>query len=297
MRNKTYGVVGLGLIGGSFALALRENAIAAPSRILALDVNKAALEQAEESGAIGKGYSPGSEAQMLSLCDLVFICLYPGQTIDFLKSQKDNFKKGSIVVDVSGVKTALEENRRSFSPHPRFDFISVHPMAGGEKEGFLHAKASVFKGRNCLLIPSPENKPQNIAFIKDLMRQTGFARVIETSAAVHDGKIAFTSQLCHVIAAALVDGAEDERITEFGGGSFEDLTRIAMINAPLWTELFLSNKTYLVKSIETFEKSLSSIKKMLVEDQREALVKKLSGVREKRIAMSRSIYPESRSSV
>ena len=113
----------------------------------------------------------------------------------------------------------------------------------------------------------------------------GFTRITETDADTHDNKIGFTSQLCHVVASAMVESAEDEQITSFGGGSFEDLTRIAMINAPLWTELFISNKEKLCQHIENFEKQMERFKKYISEEDSESLKAMLEDTREKRLAM------------
>jgi prephenate dehydrogenase len=166
-------------------------------------------------------------------------------------------------------------------------------MAGSEKEGFDHANESIFLGRNYIFIEdvayaeaNPELHKKATEQLKELALAIGFSRTIETNAKVHDHKIAFTSQLCHVIASALVQSAEDTEITAFGGGSYEDLTRIAMINAPLWTELFLSNNTELVKHIEIFEKHLDNLKNLISEKNKESLEKNLHEVRKKRIAMN-----------
>jgi prephenate dehydrogenase len=220
------------------------------------------------------------------MCDVVFVCLYPTAAIEFLKTYRGSFKSGAIVTDISGVKTALLTEL----PHilrDDVDFIPGHPMAGSEKEGYEHASGNIFEGRNYILMPLPSNTGGHLSFFKNLVTEIGFARIIETDCVTHDHKIAFTSQLCHVIASALVDSAEDTNITAFGGGSFEDLTRIAMINAPLWTELFLTNKKELLSHITAFEKSLAEMKRMLQNGEAEYLKKTLSGVREKRIAMAR----------
>ena len=136
------------------------------------------------------------------------------------------------------------------------------------------------------------DKIENLELFKQLVSLMGFTRIVETDAFVHDHKIAFTSQLCHVIASALVDSAEDSKITAFGGGSFEDLTRIAMINAPLWTELFLANKKELLAHISSFESSLSKLKNFIQNGDAASLEKTLTEVREKRISMGRidSVY-------
>jgi prephenate dehydrogenase len=122
--------------------------------------------------------------------------------------------------------------------------------------------------------------------LKEIATKIGFSRIIKTDAKVHDHKIAFTSQLCHVIASALVDSAEDTNVTAFGGGSFEDLTRIAMINAPLWTELFIADKDELLGHISEFQKSLETIKNAIATEDTEKLNKYLSNVRSRRIAMA-----------
>ena len=287
--NLTYGFVGLGLMGGSFAKSIRENILCqsnAKGTILACDKNPASLKHAMADGIISKGYDENHAAEMLAICDVVFICLYPHATLEFIKQNKGNFKTGSIVTDISGVKSEI------ISAIPQIlrddvDFISGHPMAGSEKEGYANASGSVFMKRNYILMPLPKNKPVHLEFFKNLVTALGFTRIIETDAKVHDHKIAFTSQLCHVIAASLVDSAEDTQITAFGGGSFEDLTRIAMINAPLWTELFSANKTELLSHMDSFLKSFTDIRECLEKNDLERLCKMLEEVRVKRIAMSR----------
>jgi prephenate dehydrogenase len=281
-----YGIVGLGLMGGSFAAAIREKIVnrEAGGKIFALDRNSWTLAGAIDAGVIDAGFQPEESRAMLARCDVVFVCLYPKQTIAFLKKERSFFKKGSIVTDISGIKGMLDAHLAEIL-HDDFDFISAHPMAGGEKEGFFHASAKIFENRNYIIIPHPENSPENIAFFKALLKNLGFSRIIETDAANHDRKIAFTSQLCHIIASVLVDSAEDTGITSFGGGSFEDLTRIALINAPLWTELFLSNREKLLERIDSFEKSLRRVKEMVADSDYERLCRTLQDIRAKRTAM------------
>ncbi|MDR1469889.1 MAG: prephenate dehydrogenase [Spirochaetaceae bacterium] len=280
-----YGFVGLGLMGGSFAQAIREKVLAqGTGRILAVDRNPWVLSGAIDAGVIDAGFQPEESRRMLKQCDVVFVCLYPKQTIEFLKKERAFFKKGSLVTDISGVKGTLDAHLDAILTGD-FDFVSAHPMAGSEKEGFTHAQAKIFENRNYIIVPHPQNKPENITFLKNLMTAIGFTRIIETDAQTHDAKIAFTSQLCHIIASVLVDSAEDTNITSFGGGSFEDLTRIAMINAPLWTELFLSNRKKLLDRIDSFETSLCRVKKMVEEDDYASLCRLLEDIRAKRIEM------------
>ena len=165
------------------------------------------------------------------------------------------------------------------------DFIIGHPMAGGEKEGYANSNARFFVDHNYILCPSEFNKSENLELMRTLVAEMGFSRITETSCDTHDYKIGFTSQLCHVIASALVESAEDPGITAFGGGSFEDLTRIAMINAPLRTELFISNKEKLVAHIENFEKQMERFKTYISEENSAALLDMLSHTREQRLKM------------
>ncbi|MDR0408810.1 MAG: prephenate dehydrogenase [Spirochaetaceae bacterium] len=286
--NLTYGFAGLGLMGGSLAKAIRAKLLdsaSARGKILAMDSNMAALASAMEKGVVDEVFEPEAAALMLKRCDIVFVCLYPAKTIDFLKEYRADFKSGAVVSDISGVKTGI---MRSLPDILRgdVDFICGHPMAGSEKEGFYHSSEYIFEGRNYILMPHLSNKPENILFFKGLIGALGFSRITETDYELHDHKIAFTSQLCHVIASALVESAEDAEITAFGGGSFEDLTRIAMINAPLWTELFLANRAELLAHIDAFKVSLEKITDLIRDADGDGLCGVLEAVRVKRTAMS-----------
>lgn len=298
LRDMTFGIVGLGIMGGSIAQAIRANVLDEPratGRILACDVNVQALAMAKNGGVIDETFTSDKADDMLKRCDLVYVCLYPHATLNFLSAHKAAFKTDAIVTDISGVKTVLVEGiepELNDANHPvkrilrdDVDFILGHPMAGGAKEGYVNANGAYFANRNYILLPQRWNKKENLELMKSLISAMGFTRIVETDYHNHDHKIAFTSQLCHVIASALVESAEDERITEFGGGSFEDLTRIAMINAPLWTELFLSNKKELLGHINSFETQLDEIKQYIEDDDAGALEKYLEDVRKKRMIM------------
>jgi prephenate dehydrogenase len=274
----TVGIVGLGLIGGAVARALKGKT----DRILACDINTTVLVSAASDNVINGGFT--DPKTMLPLCDFVFLCLNPSTLLKFLPSYSTFFAQSSLITDVAGVKTpiaaAVEKSLR-----PDLDFIPGHPMAGSEKGGYEQAKFCNFTGKNYILTPLKRNKPENIDFVKNIVYRMGFGRIIETTPQEHDQKIAFTSQLCHVIAAALVDCEDDPNITRFGGGSFEDLTRIAMLNAPQWTELFLANKNQLLQRISQFEKSLLQLKALVSEEQKDELEARLKAVRERRAAM------------
>ncbi len=291
LQDLCYGIVGLGLMGGSLGKAIRQNILVKGSKgkILGSDINASSLSLAKEQNICDDTFSIEQVDSMLAECDFVYICLYPHATLKFLNDHKTYFRNDSIITDISGVKSFMQAEISSFNSvlqEKNVDFILGHPMAGGEKEGYSNSLGTIFNNHNYILVPQEYNKKENIELFKNLIYKLGFTHIVETSSLQHDHKIAFTSQLCHVIASALVNSAEDCNITEFGGGSFEDLTRIAMINAPLWTELFLSNKSELLNHIDSFEKSLSSIKQLIKNDDAEALTSYLTDVRIKRISMN-----------
>ena len=277
------GIVGLGLMGGAIAMALKKCGAFRAENIYAYDIDEETLELAVKSSVIGRSFS--SPGEMLPLCDLVFLCLNPSTLLEFMRTWMGSFASGALVTDIAGTKQnivfAMEKTMRD-----DIDFIPGHPMAGSEKGGFSNAGFCDFRGKNYILIPLKRNKNENLEFLKTLIYRMGFARITETTAEEHDRKIAFTSQLCHVIAAALIDCENDLRITRFGGGSFEDLTRIAMLNVPMWTELFLENKNELLKRIEQFEGSLDKLKGLISEGNSESLKENLAVIRNRRIAMS-----------
>ncbi|MDR2631499.1 MAG: prephenate dehydrogenase, partial [Spirochaetaceae bacterium] len=260
IEQNTVGIVGLGLMGGAIAMALRSNALiprGGRGRILACDRDKDTLAAAQAQGVIDGAFT--SPESMLKRCDLIFLCLSPATLLEFMEQQMGTFQPGTLITDVAGIKgkivTAVEHTLRG-----DLDFIPGHPMAGSEKGGYGHAKSCDFHGKNYILTPLKRNKRENLEFLKGLIYRMGFGRITCTTAEEHDRKIAFTSQLCHVIAAALIDCEDDQEITRFGGGSFEDLTRIAMLNVPLWTEIFLENRNALLRRITQFEESLDKIK-------------------------------------
>jgi len=284
----TIGIAGLGLMGGAFATALRNCGAAATEHLLACDTNEEVLAEALASGLIDEGFTQSQDSLGISLmlkrCDLVFLCLNPSTLLRFMEERMGDFREGALITDIAGSKgricSVMEKSLR-----PDLDFIPGHPMAGAERGGFSNVGLVSFKGKNYILTPLKRNRPENLSFIRALIHRMGFGRITETTAEEHDRKIAFTSQLCHVIAAALIDCEDDREITRFGGGSFEDLTRIAMLNVPMWAEIFLENRDELVKRIEQFEESMDKLKRYIREGNDRALREDLSLVRERRIAM------------
>jgi prephenate dehydrogenase len=279
------GIVGLGLMGGAVARALRNQCNVSQERLYACDKDGETLNAARQAGLISRSWEADRAGDMLAYCDIVFLCLNPSSILRFLDKWQGAFKSGSLVTDIAGTKRSIAESAQKLRED--IDFSPGHPMAGVEKGGFANSHLCSFKGKNYILTPLSRNKPENLEFLKNLVYRMGFGRITEVSPAEHDRKIAFTSQLCHVIASALIDCETDTEITRFGGGSFEDLTRIAMLNAPMWTELFIENRDVLLERINRFENSLDEITALIGSANAEELEQKLALVRDRRTAMNR----------
>lgn len=282
LENKNVTVIGLGMMGGAIAEALRAQN---PAHISAYDINQEILEEALKDNVIDYGTTREEDLRkVLEDSDLVYICLYPVAATEFVNSNMPYFKSGATITDIIGIKSptiaAIEPNLRE-----DINYIPGHPMAGSEKEGYGSAGAEIFDNRNYVLVPLESNDREAINNLKEVISAMGFSNIVETTAIEHDKKIAFTSQLCHIIASALVDSEDDLTITDYEGGSFGDLTRIAMINAPMWTEIFIENKDLLLKEIDEFEESMKKLKALIESSDSEGLEDTLKDVRRKRVAM------------
>jgi len=280
----TIGIVGMGLMGGAVAMALRNRCGVTQDNLLAYDIDGNALTLAKEAGLIARNWSGGT-GETLARCDMVFLCPGPAALLKFLDEWEHSFKPGALLTDIAGVKGSVAA--RAEKLRSDIEFIPGHPMAGAEGGGFAAAARCNFQGKNYILTPLARNKPENVQFLKDLIHRMGFGRITETSPAEHDRKIAFTSQLCHVIAASLIDCEADTAITRFGGGSFEELTRIAVFNAPLWTELFTTNRDALLERIDQFEDSLDALKSFIRDGKTAEMEQLLARVRERRKALDK----------
>ena len=261
-------IAGLGIIGGSFAMGLKK---AGYDAVYGIDANEQTLVKAKAQGVILEGDQDGSN--LLKKADLTILCIYPHSVPGFLKAHMRDFKPGSLITDVTGVKSELAKQLSVLLPDG-VDFVPGHPMAGREKMGFDFASDAVFKGANYLLTPLPNNKEENLRMIEALALALGFKRVRRISPEMHDMVIAHTSQLPHAMAVALINSDREGRQTEqFIGDSYRDLTRIAKINGGLWSELFLSNKDYLLKAIGDFNTQMRLIEDALRIEDKDALIR------------------------
>ncbi len=254
-------IVGLGVIGGSFAMGLQA---AGYKNIYGIDINESTVRIAVEQGMIQKGFVEAGD--ILPEMDIIIISLYPNQIAPFVEQHKSVLKEGAILTDVTGVKTAIIKQMSKVLPST-VDFVFAHPMRGSEKKGIIGADHTRFIGANALITTIPTNKEASLKLIEKLYKEVGFDQVTRVSPEKHDEQIAYVSQLIHVLSVAVVNSTQaSEETLMFAGNSFQELTRIADINADLWSELFLNNRTALLKSIEHFEVELDALKYTLEEN-------------------------------
>ena len=262
-------IVGLGVIGGSFAWALKKQTTF-PVHLMGIDHDQKTLDQALREGAIDEGEIKNQ--QILQKADLVIITLYPSDVVDFVETHQKDFKTGAILTDTTGVKGDLIDKIGACLPE-NVDFIFGHPMAGKESQGFAYADGDIFQDANYLITPIESNKQENIKFLTQLFKTLGFKRVSEVTPQLHDEMIAFVSQLCHIIAVSLINSDKPGRQTaDFVGDTYRELTRIAKINAPLWNELFLYNKKELLTVMEGFQSQFNLLKEAIEQEDQETLI-------------------------
>ena len=263
MQPKTILIVGLGLIGGSIAKALRTFT---PHRVLAMDQDPEALDLAMACGAIeGPGY-----VEDLPQVDILWLCLYPQAAVEFARKYGAALREDCIVSDACGIKNAVCPQLMELSRELGFVFVGGHPMAGKERSGFEASEATLFRGASYLLVPcgAPDWAKDTM---KELAMDMGFGRVVETTPEHHDEMIAYTSQLPHALACAYVLSPRCPQHKGFSAGSYRDVSRVARINETLWTELFLDNREALSRELSTLIENLSSIQSALDQEDGEAL--------------------------
>lgn len=262
-------IVGLGVIGGSYAMALKA---AGYNEVYGIDIDLETIKKAKALGIIKEGYSKGKD--VIKDMDLIVISLYPRLVKDFILENREYFKAGSLITDVAGVKELFVQEILDILPED-VDFIFGHPMAGREKKGIDYASKEVFRDANYLITLTEKNKKENIELLEKIIYDLGFKNIKYVSPSYHDKMIGFTSQLPHAIAVALINSDEEGRDTgKFIGDSYRDLTRIANINEDLWSELFFENKENLLEAINSFLNELNKIKSALLNDD-EKLLKEL----------------------
>lgn len=250
-------IVGLGLLGGSYAKALTKKGFT----VTAITRSQSSIDYALAEGMIAKGAAFVDE-DLVKEADIVVFALYPHIFIEWIKENQHLFKSGAIITDVTGVKESIVGTIQGML-RADVEFIAAHPMAGREVYGVQNSDDRIFKGANYVVTPSEKNTPDAIELCRDLGETLGFAKVSELSPEDHDKIIAFVSQLTHCIAISLMTCQTTEHLEDYTGDSFRDLTRIARLNEDMWSELFLINKDALLHQLTLFEGELNHLRSML----------------------------------
>ncbi len=260
-------VAGLGLIGGSFAKAFKENGIT----LYCLDRDEVTLARARLEGAMDELLTKDNIGQ----CDAVFVALYPKATENFLHEYAPFISKRATVIDCGGTKRGICEEGFKIAEKYGFCFIGGHPMAGTHFSGFKYARASLFSGASMILVPRKNETIETLENVKKLLVTAGFKSITVSTAEEHDRIIAYTSQLAHIVSNAYVKSPNAAVHKGFSAGSYRDLTRVAKLNPSMWAELFMENSDNITFEIENLIAELQKYNDAIKKGNREELLKLL----------------------
>ena len=268
------GIAGLGLIGGSLAKAISQNT---DNTVYGYDISDQVVKKAVLVDAIEQPLND----KLLTQCDIVIVALYPGDTIDYVTENADLFKPGAIVVDCCGVKKPVCDKLIPLAEEKGFLFVGGHPMAGLEHSGFTYAKKSLFNNAS-MIFTATKGPIESMSRLKALFTSIGFTNIEITTPEEHDRRIAFTSQLAHVVSNAYIKSPTAQRHEGFSAGSYKDLTRVAKLNEDMWTELFIENRDNLKRELDTLLSELGRYEKALEADDPDELRRLLAEGRQRK---------------
>lgn len=274
-------IVGLGLIGGSYAKALKRLGY----RVTALARRQETIDYALEHGIIDAG-SASVDAELVGEADAVIFALYPGVFKEWIAENQQLLKPGAMLTDVTGVKRCIVYDIQDML-RPDVEFIAAHPMAGTENSGVEYSDDRIFHEANYIVTPTDRNTPEAIEWCKSLGRILGFRKVSVLTPEEHDEMIGFLSQLTHCIAVALMTCSDNQHLVDYTGDSFRDLTRIAHINDVMWSELFLDNKDDLLEQMDLFMREFGELRDLLANDDVAGLRAKMQLSTERRAYFDR----------
>ena len=250
-------IVGLGLLGGSYARVLRRFGF----HVSAITLEQSSIDYALRENIIDEG-STELDEKMIGDADLVIFALYPHVFVEWIEKNQALFKSGALITDVTGVKRSIVYKIQDML-RPDVEFVAAHAMAGREVSGVENSNDRMFVGANYIVTPTEKNTPEAIATCIELGRLLGFSNVTTLTPEEHDEMIGFLSQLTHCIAITLMTCNDKENMEKFTGDSFRDLTRIARINDLMWSELFVENKDMLLEQMNLFIDKFNDLKNML----------------------------------
>ena len=262
-------IVGLGLMGGSYARSLIKKGF----DVRAITKDQESIDYALEQKIITEGFDHVDE-ETVRQSDLIIFSLYPKIFKEWIRNYQHLFKSGAVITDVTGVKKSVVYEIQDMLRED-VEFIAAHPMAGREVYGVENSTEKMFYGANYIVVPTEKNTPEAVKLCEDLGILLGFERISRLTPEKHDEMIGFVSQLTHCIAVSLMTCSENEHLVDYTGDSFRDLTRIARINEDMWSELFLMNKEDLIGQMDIFIKEFMELKKLIEDDDVEKLKEKM----------------------
>ena len=270
----TVGIVGLGLIGGSFAKAYH----AAGHTVLAFDTDRSTYDFAVLSGTVN---GPLTD-ETLSTCDLILIAVIPSAAVGYLKQHAAHIGPKPVVIDCCGTKRVVCTACFPLAKQFGFTYLGGHPMAGTHNSGFKYATATMFHNAPMVLVPANHNDIELLSRVKELLAPAGFSRFSVTTAEQHDEMIAFTSQLAHVVSNAYIKSPTAELHKGFSAGSYKDMIRVAWLAPEMWAELFLENKDFLMAELDTLMANLRQYQDAMVHNDLPGLVRLLDEGRKRK---------------
>ena len=270
----TVGIVGLGLIGGSFAKAYHE----AGWQVLARDADQNTLDFAKLSGAVDSELTDDK----LPACDLILLAAYPAASISYFKEKAHLMGGHPVVIDCCGTKRVVCAACFPVARENGVTFLGGHPMAGTHNSGFKYARANLFHGAPMVLVPMDRDDIALLGRAKELLAPAGFGRFSVTSAQEHDEMIAFTSQMAHIVSNGYIKSPSAGAHKGFSAGSYKDMTRVAWLAPEMWAELFLENKVFLLKELDFFMSSMQQYRDALAADDQQQLVRLLDEGRKRK---------------
>lgn len=238
---RTVGILGLGLIGGSLAKAYRD----AGWHVLAYDVDEDTMGAARVETISGV-----LDASTVALCDLILLAVYPGACIAWLRDNASLVRPDALVLDCCGVKREVCSACLPLAEEAGFTFVGGHPMAGTQYSGFKHARAGLFRGAPMVIVPPCTDDMALLDAVATALEPAGFGSIQVSSAEEHDRRIAFTSQLAHVVSNAYIKSPTAQGHRGFSAGSYRDMTRVAWLNENMWTELFFDDADNLLFELD-----------------------------------------------
>jgi prephenate dehydrogenase len=266
LRDLTFAIVGLGLIGGSYAKALRNLKV---RKILGMDISHGIARACLNANMIDEVIE--ADGSNLKEADVIICSVYPEAIVGFVRQNVQNFAEGMLMTDATGVKGTMPHDIQALLPEG-CEFISGHPMAGRQGSGLGMSDAAIFNNSNYIIVPTEKNSPEAVRWLEEFAKALGCARSVKVSTEDHDKIIAYTSDLPHITAVALVNSASyNENTQYFIAGGFRDATRVADINPDLWSDLFLSNRANVIAEIENYQNQLERWKKAIEDNDRETL--------------------------